>query len=197
MNLRQRFPADHLVREFQIRFLQRPSKTAHSIAVLPDIFPLRLIQNMSDVSSRITARFDECNEILDELFEKHVVLPQRVVGIDHECVASHGDSCSATLEKLKLMRSSFRNYVSLPASGHLRRWWPQLRAWPSLGPRRAFLPAAPHRPITTRFSRRPREDCCTGSPRPPPANDRRCVLPARESVRSAPSANGAQALPMW
>ena len=102
MNLRKRFAPHHLVRKFQVGFFQRTAETAHAITVLPDVFPFRLIQNVADIRARVAARLDEGDEILDELLEKHVVLPQRVIGIDQKCVASHGDSCSATLIDAKV-----------------------------------------------------------------------------------------------
>src|SRR6266849_5745187 len=89
MNQRERLAFGHLVRELYVRLFQRAPKTAHSIAVLPDIFAFRFIQDVANVSAGIAVRLDDADEILNQLLEEYVVLPQRVVGINQQCMTSH------------------------------------------------------------------------------------------------------------
>src|SRR5216683_7159504 len=89
MNQRQRLAFRHLIRKLYVGFFKRPAKAAHSIAVLPDIFAFRFIQDVANVSAGIAIRLDDADEILDQLLEKYVVFPERVVRIDQQCMASH------------------------------------------------------------------------------------------------------------
>ncbi len=89
MNQRQRLAFRHLIRKLYVSFFKRPAKAAHSIAVLPDIFAFRFIQDVANVSAGIAIRLDDADEILDQLLEEYVVFPERVVRINQQCMASH------------------------------------------------------------------------------------------------------------
>ena len=104
MNFRQRFAFGHLVGQFQVRFLERSSKTANPVAILPDIFALGFVQNVADVGASIAARLGKGNEIFDQFFEENIVFPERVVRIDHQCVASH-----LVRYPIKMFRGLIRN----------------------------------------------------------------------------------------
>jgi hypothetical protein len=56
---------------------------------LADIFALGLVENVAHVRAGVAARFHEPNKIFDQLFEEYVVFPERIVGVDQKCVASH------------------------------------------------------------------------------------------------------------
>ena len=95
MNLYNHLPLGHVIGKLHVRLLKRAAKAAHAIAVLADVAPLGLIQDVTDVRARVAVRLDERDEILDELLEEDVVLPQRVVGVDEQRVPSHEGSLSA------------------------------------------------------------------------------------------------------
>src|SRR5256886_4599671 len=89
MNPRQRLAFRHLVRKLYVSLFERAPKAAHSISVLADILALRFIQDVANVSAGIAVRFDDADEILDQLLEKYVVFPQRVIRVNQQCMASH------------------------------------------------------------------------------------------------------------
>src|SRR6266481_9728361 len=91
MNQRQRFAFRHLVRELYIRFFERAPEAAHPIAILPYILAFRFIEDVANVSAGIAVGLDDADEILDQLLEKYVVFPERVVGVNQQCMASDGD----------------------------------------------------------------------------------------------------------
>src|SRR6267154_472123 len=129
MNQRQRFAFRHLIRKLNVGLLQRASEAAHSITELADILALGFIEDVANVRAGVTVRFDDTDEILDQLFEEYVVFPQRVVRINQQCVASHRE-LSASVTPL--------GSLSLAAPTHLRRWLRRLPAGPGFWQHRAF-----------------------------------------------------------
>ena len=89
VNQRQRFALCHLLGELDISFFEGPAEAAHAIAVLANVLAFRFVQNVANIGARISAGFNDADEILDQLFEKYVVLPERVVSINQQGVASH------------------------------------------------------------------------------------------------------------
>ena len=89
MNFGERFALGHVVRKLQVRFLERSPKAPYAIAILPNIFAFRFVQNVTDVRPRVATRFGEGNKIFNQLFEENIILPKRVVGVDHQRIASH------------------------------------------------------------------------------------------------------------
>ena len=82
VDLRQRFAAHHVLGKLEVGFLQRAAEAPDTIAILANILALRFVEDVADVGARVPAGLDQANEILDELFEKDVVFPQGVVGVD-------------------------------------------------------------------------------------------------------------------
>ena len=82
MNPRERLAFRHLVRKLYVSLFERAPKAAHSISVLADILALRFIQDVANVSAGIAVRFDDADEILDQLLEKYVVFPERVIRVN-------------------------------------------------------------------------------------------------------------------
>ncbi len=107
--------------ELYVSFFERTAEAADAIAVLANIFALGFVEDVADVGACVAAGFDEGDEIFDQLFEEDVVFPEGVVGVDEKGVSAHGDSCSATLWNLKIIRALLQRYVSLPVSERLRR----------------------------------------------------------------------------
>src|SRR5437016_4704854 len=79
------------------------------------------------------------------------------------------------------------NVLSLTAAWHPRRWSQRLAAGQGCSPRLAFCSIFEDHPAAPQSSMPPRANCCSESLPLLPVNDRRCVLPGQESVRSAPS----------
>src|SRR5690348_9935866 len=178
MDQGQRLPLGHLVRQLQVRLFQRTSEAPHPVPVLPYALPLRFIQNMPHVRARIPVRLHDRDEILDQLLEKYVVFPQRIVGIDQQRVASHVPG---------VLRIFWRSF-SVAASGRLRRFPPPRPAAPCSSLPSSCVPCARCLPAVSRFSTPPPAGCCTVSPLPLPADDPHFALPAPVSARSAPAA---------
>src|SRR6266404_5978479 len=89
VNLRQRFAFGHLLGELDVRLFEGAAEAAYAIAVLPDILAFRFIQDVANIGAGIPAGFNDADEILDQLFKKYVVFPERVVRINQKGVASH------------------------------------------------------------------------------------------------------------
>src|SRR5882672_2375960 len=89
VNLRQCFALRHLLGELDISFFEGAAEAAHAIAVLPDILAFRFIQDVANIGAGIPAGFNDADEILDQLFKKYVVFPERVVRINQQGMASH------------------------------------------------------------------------------------------------------------
>jgi hypothetical protein len=89
VNFGEGFAGGRLVGEFQIGFFKGFAEAADSVAVLANVLALGFVENVADVGARVAARLDEGDEVFDELFEEDIVLPERVVGVDHQGVASH------------------------------------------------------------------------------------------------------------
>src|SRR5215471_13606609 len=89
MNFRQRLALGHLIGEFQVGLFERFAEAPHPIAVLANILPLGLVQDVAYVGARVAARLHQGYEVFDKLLEEDVVLPERIVGVDHQGVASH------------------------------------------------------------------------------------------------------------
>src|SRR5580704_774464 len=87
--LRQNRALRHLVRQLQVSFFQRPPEAPHSIPVLPDILALRLVQDVPNVRAAVAAWLDQRNKVFDKLFEKNIVFPERIVGVNQQCFPSH------------------------------------------------------------------------------------------------------------
>ncbi len=83
------FALDHLVGEFQVGFFERFAEAADAVTILADILAFGFVEDVANVSTGIAAGFDKGDEVFDELFEENIVLPQGVVGVDHQGVASH------------------------------------------------------------------------------------------------------------
>ena len=90
MNFRERFTLCHLIGKLEISFFERTAKAAHSVTILANIFAFGFIEDVANVGSRVAARFDQGDEVFDQFFEENIVLPQGIVGVDHQGVASHG-----------------------------------------------------------------------------------------------------------
>ena len=89
VNFRESFALGHLVGEFEISFFEGAAEAAYAVAVLTNIFAFGLVEDVTNVSASVAARFDESDEIFDEFFEENVIFPEGVVGVDHQSVASH------------------------------------------------------------------------------------------------------------
>ena len=89
VNFRQSFALGRLVGEFEISFFEGAAEAAYAVAVLADILAFGFVEDVTDVGASVAAGFDEGDEIFDEFFEEDIVLPQSVVGVDHQGVASH------------------------------------------------------------------------------------------------------------
>src|ERR1700682_2404919 len=57
--------------------------------MLPDVAPLGFVQDSPDIVARVTGRFDQADEIVDQLLEEDIVFPQRVIRIDQNRVPFH------------------------------------------------------------------------------------------------------------
>jgi hypothetical protein len=57
--------------------------------VLANIFALGFVEDVADVSPRVTAAFDERDEVFDQIFEEDVIFPEGVVGVDEKGVSAH------------------------------------------------------------------------------------------------------------
>jgi hypothetical protein len=104
MDQRKRFPLRHLVRKLQVRLFEGAAKAAHAIAVLANILALGLVQNVPNIGAGVAGGLYYANKIFDQLLEENIVFPERVVGVDQQCVASHGDPFVAPLRELRLHR---------------------------------------------------------------------------------------------
>src|SRR5262249_567821 len=152
-----RFPLGHLVRQFQVRFFQRTPETPHPVAVLADILALGFIQNVPDVSAAVSAGFHQGDEILDQLLEENIVLPQRIVCVDQQGVTSHKLERPAGFPGARGDANS-----SVAARARLERRRAPRRAWPWPSQRVSWPPASPvDSPIARSSTRRP-EGCCSG-----------------------------------
>src|SRR5713226_3949968 len=107
MNQRQRFAFRHLVRQLYIGFFERAPEAAHAIAVLPDILAFRFIEDVANVSAGIAIRLDDADEILDQLLEKNIVFPERVVRVNQQCMSSHRIWRSAAFSPRTVSPASF------------------------------------------------------------------------------------------
>ncbi len=123
VNQRQRLAFRHLLRKLYIRFFERAPEAAHPIAVLPDILAFRFIKDVANVSAGIAVGLDDADEILDQLFEKYVVFPERVVRVNQQCVASHRSPRSAAFAPRTASPQPLSPaLLSLTATRHFRRW---------------------------------------------------------------------------
>src|SRR5882724_871786 len=100
VNLRQRFAFRHLLGELDVRLFEGAAEATHAIAVLPDILAFRFIQDVANIGAGIPAGFHDADEILDQLFKKYVVFPERVVRINQQGMASHLNSLSLDFARL-------------------------------------------------------------------------------------------------
>src|SRR5579885_1289109 len=89
VNQRQRLSFGQVFRELQVGLFQRPAKTPRAVSILTDVLSFRLVQHMPDVRAREAVRLHQGDEVLDELLEENIVLPERVVRVDEQRVASH------------------------------------------------------------------------------------------------------------
>src|ERR1700716_2104599 len=135
MNQRQRLALRHLVRKLDVSLFERAPEAAHAIAILPDILAFRFIEDVANVSAGISIRLDDADKILDQLLEEYVVFPARVVRVNQQCVASHGD--------LSVLVSPLGS-ISLAVSVHLRRWQQRLPAGQGSWLPPAFSPILPN-----------------------------------------------------
>src|SRR5271155_2049684 len=78
--------------QLHVGIFERALEASHSIAMLPNIPPLRLIQNMPRIFARVTKRLHPRNEFLDGLLEENIVLPERIVSINQESLPRHCES---------------------------------------------------------------------------------------------------------
>ncbi len=92
VNFGKRFAFGEMLGELHVGFFERTAEAANAVAVLADIFAFGFVEDVADVGAGETARFDESDEVLDEVLEENIVFPERVVGVDEESVASHGRS---------------------------------------------------------------------------------------------------------
>jgi len=90
VNFGQGFTFCHLIGKFQVRFFERTAEAAHAVTVLANVFAFGLVEDVTDVGASVAARLGEGDEVFDQFFEEDVVLPEGVVGVDHQGVASHG-----------------------------------------------------------------------------------------------------------
>jgi len=89
VNLRQLFPLCLMLGQLHVGFFERTTEAAHAVAILPDIFSLGFVEDVANVRACESVRLNECDEIFDEILEEDVVLPERVVGVNEQGVASH------------------------------------------------------------------------------------------------------------
>ena len=89
VNLGESFALRFVLGEFEIRFFERTAEAANAIAVLANVFALGFVEDVADVCARVAARFNEGDEIFDQIFEEDVVFPERVVGVDEKGVSAH------------------------------------------------------------------------------------------------------------
>src|SRR6266849_6369810 len=117
MNQRQCFAFRHLIREFYIGFFERAPEAAHPIAILPYILAFRFIEDVANVCAGIAVGLDDADEILDQLLEKYVVFPERVVRVNHQSSSVNASSAmdAAALGWPKLLAAS-RILVNLAES---------------------------------------------------------------------------------
>ena len=91
-NFLHQLAARHISGKFQIRVFQGAAKTAHSIAVLPDIAAFRFIENVTDVFGGVAEVFELRDKVRDRLLEENIVFPESVVRVYEQSVARHGMS---------------------------------------------------------------------------------------------------------
>ena len=84
VNLRQSLPLGLMLGQLHVRFFQRASEAAHTIAILANILALGFVKNVTDVLPCVADRLHQRNEILDQLLEENIVFPERVVGVDEK-----------------------------------------------------------------------------------------------------------------
>src|SRR5258708_3914463 len=89
VNFGERFALGQMLGELHVRFFERTAETADAVAVLADIFAFGFVEDVANVGAGETARFDESDEVLDEVLEENIVFPEGVVGVDEESIASH------------------------------------------------------------------------------------------------------------
>ena len=87
--MREHFALRLVLGELEVRFFERTAEAANAVAVLANIFALGFVEDVADVGARVAARFDEGDEIFDQIFEEDVVFPERVVGVDEKGVSAH------------------------------------------------------------------------------------------------------------
>src|SRR5271156_1610847 len=78
--------------QLHVGIFERALEASHSIAMLPNIPPLRLIQNMPRIFARVTERLHPRNEFLDGLLEENIVLPKRIVSINQKSLPRHREN---------------------------------------------------------------------------------------------------------
>src|SRR5262249_45478443 len=88
VNFRERFALGQMLGELHVGFFERTAEAAHAVAILPDIFALGFVENVANVGARESVGLDERDEIFDQVLEEDIVLPERVVGVDEQRVAS-------------------------------------------------------------------------------------------------------------
>jgi hypothetical protein len=89
VNLRKRCALRLVLGELHVSFFERTAEAANAISVLADIFAFGFVEDVPDVRARVAARFDERDEIFDQVFEEDVVFPEGVVGVDEKGVSAH------------------------------------------------------------------------------------------------------------
>src|SRR5262249_54450722 len=156
-------------------FFQRTAEAAHAVAILPDILALGFVEDVANVGARESIRLNERDEILDQILEEDIVLPERVVGVDEQSVAAHYNLSSQ--KDLNLTN------LSLTASAHLPRFPRRHLAGRVCAPLLSCERSAADRQAGQRFSTRLQANCCSESPRLLRADGRRCALPGRGWVQ--------------
>lgn len=80
-------------------------ETMHPIAVLADIMRFSFVKDISDVLACVTERLNAGDETFNRALKEDIVLPQRIVGINQDCLARH-DNQGIQQRRLRFFRWS-------------------------------------------------------------------------------------------
>jgi len=89
VNFRKLFALGLVFGELHVGFFKRTAEAADAVPELANVFALGFVEDVADVSAGKTVRLDESYEVFDQILEEDVVLPERIVGVNEEGIASH------------------------------------------------------------------------------------------------------------
>jgi len=89
VDFRKLFALGLVFGELHVGFFKRTAEAADAVPELANVFSLGFVEYVANVSAGKTVWLDESYEVFDQIFEEDIVLPERIVGVNEEGIASH------------------------------------------------------------------------------------------------------------